>query len=83
VIAAPRPPNPLDRAQCDFFLFPILKSALTEKCFRDIDKIKVNTAKELKTLTLKQFQRTFELWQDRWGHSISPGGEYFDGDIFK
>lgn len=79
----PHPPYSPDLAPCDFFLFPRLKSALKGQRFQDVEEIKANTAKELKAITLEQFQRTFEKWQDRWNHCISSGGEYFEGDIFK
>lgn len=83
ISVVPHPSYSSDLAPCDFFLFPRLKSALKGQRFQDVEEIKANTATELKAITLEQFQRTFEKWQDRWNHCISSGGEYFEGDIFK
>ncbi|KAL4100983.1 hypothetical protein QTP88_021004 [Uroleucon formosanum] len=79
-------PHPLyspDLAPCDFFLFPRLKSALKGQRFQDVEEIKANTAAELKAITLEQFQRTFQNWQDRWDHCISSRGEYFEDCVTK
>jgi len=61
-----------------FFLFSRLQSALKGQQFQDLEEIKTNTATELEAITLKQFQITFEKWQDRWNHCISSG-DYFEG----
>ena len=47
-----------------------LKSALKGQRFQDVEEIKANTAAKLKAITLEQFQRTFEKWQDRWDHIV-------------
>jgi hypothetical protein len=34
----------------------------------------------LKTLTQKDFQHSFQLWQKRWDHCVRSQGDYFEGD---
>jgi hypothetical protein len=59
------PPYSPDLAKADFYLFPLLKSALKRRhsCYT-IDNIK-NATEELKRLSQNGFQKCFQLYS-RW-----------------
>jgi hypothetical protein len=39
--------------------------------FDDVDAIKMNTTRELNSVSGGDFQRCFQKWQERWGKSRS------------
>jgi hypothetical protein len=48
--------------------------------FDEVDTIKMNTTRELNTLSRKDFQRCFQKWQESWDKRILSAGDYFEGD---
>ena len=54
------PQYSLDLAQCDFFLFPKIKSVLKRTHFSDIDSIKMAATTELKKIPENVFQECIE-----------------------
>ncbi len=52
----PTLPHPPYSAHCDFFLFTKLKSVLKWMLFDDLEEIKANTTRILKSSTSKRFQ---------------------------
>ncbi|KZC11442.1 hypothetical protein WN55_03031 [Dufourea novaeangliae] len=46
----------------------------------DVETIKHETTRLLKSLTSEDFQECFQQWQRRWDKCISTNGEYFEGD---
>ncbi|GFV10596.1 putative mariner transposase [Trichonephila clavipes] len=59
-----------DLAQCDFFLFPKIKSALKGTRFESMEAVKQKTAELLKTLTKEDFQHCFDQWKKRMGRYV-------------
>jgi hypothetical protein len=75
MITTDRPSYSPDLAPCDLFLFPKVKTIKLGQHFRDVENIKRETTRLLKTLTSQDMQ-----WKKRWAKCIHPGGEYFEGD---
>ena len=74
------PPYSPDLSPPDFFLFPKLKSHLKGRRFDDVEDIKANTTTELHNISLEEFGRCFDKWQQRWEKCVNSEGEYFEGD---
>lgn len=74
------PPYSPDLAPCDFFLFPKCKNVMRGQHWEDVDTIKQETTRRLKSMTFEDFQGCFEEWKRRWDKCIAVNGEYFEGD---
>ncbi|KAG5337990.1 MOS1T transposase, partial [Acromyrmex heyeri] len=80
IIVTEHPPYSPDLAPCDFFLFPKCKMVLRGRHLGDVEAIKTETTRQLKSLTTEDFQRSYQQWKRRWQKCILSQGEYFEGD---
>ena len=71
----PHPPNSLDLALCDFWLFPKLRGCRYET----IEEMKEAVTKVIDTLTQEDFHGAFQKLLERY-KCIAAGGDYFEGD---
>lgn len=46
----------------------------------DVETIKRETTRQLKSLTSEDFEGCFEQWKRRWDKCITMDGDYFEGD---
>jgi len=46
----------------------------------DVETIKRETTRQLKSLTSEDFEGCFEQWKRRWDKCITIDGDYFEGD---
>jgi hypothetical protein len=70
-----------DLAAVNFYLFPILKSALEGRhIFYATDIIK-NAMEELKRFSRNGFQGCFQNLYSRWQKYIVARGDYFEGNV--
>jgi len=60
ITACPHPPYSLDRAPCDFWLFPEVKMTMKSKSFESIQDNEAATTAQLKTLTKEDFRTASE-----------------------
>jgi hypothetical protein len=67
-------------AHCKVFLFPSIKMNLKGRRFDDVDTVKINTTRELNSLSRADLQRCFLKWQERWDKNVSAVGNYFEGN---
>jgi hypothetical protein len=74
------PPHSPDLAPCDFWLLPILKTALKGHRFSDIAGIQGLATTILKSIPEKEFQKCFEQWKQRLTKCIGAQGDYFEDD---
>lgn len=74
------PPYSPDIAPCDFFLFPKCKMVMRGQHWDDVETIKRETTRQLKSLTSEDFEGCFEQWKQRWDKCITIDGDYFEGD---
>jgi len=44
--------------------------------FQDIEEIKENATRQLRTIK----QNAFQKWMKRWQSTVASGGDYFEGD---
>ena len=72
----PQPPNSLDLAPCDFWLFPKLTGCRYER----IEEMKEAVTKVIDTLTQEDFHGAFQNLLERYNKCIAAGGDYFEGD---
>ena len=72
----PQPPDSLDLAPCDFWLFP----KLTDCRYETIEEMKEAVTKVIDTLTQEDFHGAFRKFLERYNKCIAAGGEYFEGD---
>jgi hypothetical protein len=61
-------------------VFPRIKMKLKGRRFNNIVIIKMNTTRKLNILSLEDFQRCLQKWQEHWDKSISSAGDYFEGN---
>jgi hypothetical protein len=66
-------------AQCDFWLFPELKTVLKGHRFSDIANIQGHATTILKSIP-DEFQKCFEQWKHLLTKCIGVQGDYFEGD---
>ena len=72
----PHPPNSLDLAPCNFWLFPKLR-----RCgYEIIEEMKEAVTKVIGTLTEENFHRAFQKLLERYNMWITAGGDHFEGD---
>ncbi|EFN89093.1 hypothetical protein EAI_07477, partial [Harpegnathos saltator] len=69
-----------DKAPCDFFLFPKLKSTLKGQRLSTIDGTKTKSQIQLKTIPKEAFHKCFPNWELRWHKCIISQGDCFEGD---
>ena len=69
-----------DLAQCDFWLFPKLKTILKGRRFQSRKDIMKTSMEELGSIPEEEFKRYFEKWQKRWKKCVYCQVEYFAGD---
>ena len=70
------PPNSLDLAPCDFWLFHKLRGYRYER----IEAMKEAVTKVIDTLTQEDFHGAFQKLLERYNKCIEAGGDYFEGD---
>ena len=66
----PHPPYSLDRAPCNFWLFPKLTT----------EEMKEAVTKVIDTLREEDFDWAFQMLLERYNKCIAAGGDYFKGD---
>ena len=71
----PYPPNSLNLAPCNFWLFPKLRGCRYEA----IEEIKEAETKVIETLTQEDFHGTFQKLLEQYNYCIAAGGDYFGG----
>jgi len=74
------PPYSPDLAQCDFFLFPKIKSALKGTRFESVDAVKAKATQLLNSITQDDLQHCFQQWKIRMERFRDRGGDYIEGD---
>ena len=72
----PQPPCSPDLAPCDFRLFPKLRGCRYET----IEEMKEAVTKVIDTLTLEDFDGSFQKLLERYNKCIAARGDYFKGD---
>ncbi|XP_066968117.1 histone-lysine N-methyltransferase SETMAR-like [Macrobrachium rosenbergii] len=68
------PPYSLDLSQCDFWLFPRLKTVLKGTHFASVEEIKATVMRELRGLKEEEFAEAFLGWQTRMQKCINSRG---------
>ena len=68
----PQPPYSLDRAPCDFWLFPKLRGCRYET----IEEMKEAVTKVIDTLTQEDFHGASQRLLERYNKCITAGGDY-------
>jgi len=74
------PPFPPDLPQCDFFIFPKMKSALKGTSFETVDAVKAKATQLLNSIIQDDLQDCFQKWQIRMDRCRDRGGDYIEGD---
>jgi hypothetical protein len=59
-----QPPNSLDLAQNDYWLFPTLKMGLKGTCFATMEDINLNVTAIPRKIPKEGFHQYFQQWQD-------------------
>ena len=70
------PPDSLDLAPSDIWLFPKLRGCRYET----IEEMKETVTKVIDTLTQEDFHGAFQKLLERYNKCIVAGGDYFEGD---
>ncbi len=73
------PPNSLNLAPCDYFLFPKLKSALRGVRHANLDAMKAAVFRVLRSIPQVEFEKALMSLPIRWMKCVSADGEYFEG----
>ncbi|XP_060080781.1 histone-lysine N-methyltransferase SETMAR-like [Ylistrum balloti] len=79
VTVLPQPPYSPDLAQCDFFLFPKLKSFLAGRKYTSRQALGAVIHQYLITVPKSAYSDAFRKWIHRLKLGISSHGEYFEG----
>ena len=74
------PPYSPDLAPCDFFLFQKFKSTLKETHFDDLENIKTNVTRPLKSVQKEEFSSCMVAWRKRMERCIETQRNYFEGN---
>ncbi|PNF20111.1 hypothetical protein B7P43_G04786 [Cryptotermes secundus] len=69
-----------DMANCDFWLFPKLKTQLKGRRFDSRKDIKQNATAQLHAIPKEAFQNCFQRWKNHWAKCVESQGAYFEGD---
>jgi len=62
----PQPPYSPELAQCNFFLFPVMKGQIKWKLFADVSKVKKKMLEVLNNISTEEFQKCFQQWEKHW-----------------
>ena len=76
----PQPPYSPDLNPCDFFLFPKLKFHLKGRHFGTVENIEKAVTDKLKAISVSDYQRCYEEWEQRLRSCVASQGNYFEGD---
>jgi len=76
----PQPIYSPDLSPCDFFLFPKLKFHLKERHFGTVENIEKAVTDQLKAIPVRDFQRSYEEWEQCLRRCLASQGKYFEGD---
>ena len=76
----PQPPYSPDLSPCDFFLFPKLKFHLKGRHFGTVENIQKAVTDQLKVIPVRDFQRSYEEWEQSLRRCVAFQGNYFEGD---
>ena len=79
ITTLPHPPYSPDLAQCDFVLFPKLKTHLKEHHFGTVENVQAAATRALNKISSEDFLHCYEEWQQRWNRCIRLQGAYFEG----
>jgi len=80
MVTTPHPPQSLNLAPCDFFLFPKMKLKLKGHRFDTIEETEAESQRVFDTLIEKDFQEAFQTLRRQWYRFLHAGGNYFEGD---
>jgi histone-lysine N-methyltransferase SETMAR len=75
----PHPPYSPDLAPCDFFLFPRIKKELSGKSFDKVEHLARAVQAVVDGISKREYEKSFESWQNRLKRCIEFNGEYFEG----
>ena len=75
----PHPAYSPDLAPCDFWLFPKLKKAISERPFSRIQDLARSVHLELQRIPTSEYAGCFQTWKMRMQRCIDFGGKYFEG----
>jgi hypothetical protein len=79
VTVLPHSPYSPDLVQCDFFLFPELKSFLAGRKYKSLQALGSVIHQYLISVSKSVYRDVFKKWIHRLKLSISSHGEYFEG----
>jgi hypothetical protein len=57
-----------------------MKLKLKGRRFDTTEEIQAESQRVLGTVTVKDFQKGFQIWRRRWDRCLHAGGNYFEGD---
>jgi hypothetical protein len=57
-----------------------VKLRLKGRLFDTTEEIQAESQRVVDTLTVKDFQKTFQKWRRRWDRCLHAGGNYFEND---
>jgi hypothetical protein len=80
--SVPHPPYFPDLAPSDFWLFPMLKMGLRDRCLAMVEDIKENANMRLHAIKREHFHQRYN-WIDRWNKCVCANGKYFEGEVCK
>ena len=72
----PHPPDSLDLAPCDFWLFPKLRGC----CYETIEEMKEAVTKVIDMHIQEDFDGAFQKLLEWYNKCIAAGGDYFKRD---
>ena len=76
----PQPPYSCDLSPCDFFLFPKLKFHLKGRHSGTVENIERAVTDQLKAISVSDYQRCYEKWEQHLRRCVASQGNYFEGD---
>ena len=75
-----RAPYPPDLSPCDFLLFPKLKNVLKGRHFETLENTQKCVTDMLKIISVEDFQRCYQQWEQRLHGCVAAQGNYFERD---
>ena len=76
----PSPSYSPDLNPCDFFPFLKPKNILKGRHFGTLKNIEKSVRDMLKTISVEDFKRSYQKWEQRLHRRVAAQGNYFDGD---
>ena len=67
-----------DLSQCDYFLFPKLKTAMKWAFYDDVPTIQAAVTQVLKNIPKIEFKKSMDKYVDRSERCIQLNGSYFE-----